>query len=422
MTTRTHGITRGAAWLSIVLTLWSFEVSLSTAQLRPGTAVFGGTPPTAIDRAGVFTTLAALPKLAEITALTQAPDNDGLLAAITAFPAKPVLAVLNEKGLVLTLYRSWTLPTPWELLVDSRGRVIVVGTTVFGQTGFAELQPGGSFELKYEAYQESSNAQPLRAALDPFTDEVLVVTPVGEILRIGREDPIFVTTITRSAAFAYPGGIRAHPHADKLIVEGRKGDFYVVDRFSGAKTRIHAAPAGVESTCGWDVDPYLNALVVFREESGGNGVLLRVDLATGVSTVVRNASTGPEPRPMALAGTRILTFRQGRPAAGSTYELRVSFPDNPGGDYVVAASTRPTPGFALLGRHIPLLVDPLLMWSITDPKTFEGFVGRLDSGGLAFAKLHVPQATAGLRIYFAAISLKGSAIHGVSLPFGVTIE
>jgi hypothetical protein len=300
--------------------------------------------------------------------------------------------------------------------------VIVVGTTVYGQTGFGELEPDGSFELKYEAYQETSNAKPLRAALDTLTDEVLVVTPVGEILRIGRKDPIFITTITRSSAFAYPGGIRSHPRADKLIVEGRKGDFYVVDRFSGAKTRIHAAPAGVETTYGWDVDPYLNALVVYREESGGNGVLLRVDLATGVSTVIRNASTGPGPRPMALAGTRILTFRQGRPAANATYELRVSFPDNPGGDYVVAASTSPTPGFALLGRHIPLMVHPLLLWSITDPKIFEGFVGRLDSGGLAFAKLHVPQAVAGLRIYFAAISMKGSAIHGVSLPFGVTME
>jgi len=422
MTPATDGIFRRAGWPAIVLAWWILVSTASTAQLRPGVAVSGGTPMTAIGRDGVFTTLAALPAPSEITAITQAPDNDGLLVAVTAFPAKPVLAVFKEHGLVRTLYRSWTLPTPWELLVDSRGVVVVVGTTIYGQTGFAELRPGGEFELVYEAYTETANAQPLRAALDPWTDQVLAVTPVGEILKIGRKDPIFITTLTRSAAFAYPGGIRPHPVADKLIVEGVRGDFYEVDRFSGARTRIHAAPAGVKWVYGWDVDPYLNALVVSREEDGGNKALIYIDLRTGFSAVARAAATGPEPRPMALAGTRILSYRQGTPAPGSTYELRLSFPDNPGGDFVLAASTSPSPGFELMGRHVPLAIGPLLVRSITEPATFEGFVGKLDAAGLAFPRVHVPRDLAGKRVYFAALSLRSGLIHGVSRPFGVTIE
>ena len=393
------------------------------AQLGPGDAVFGGSPPTVIHRDGTFTTLAALPGRAEITAMVAAPDNQGFVVSLSAFPAKPVLAVYDAAGVVTTLYRSWILPTPWELMVDSRGNLVVVGTTMYGQTGFGELHPNGSFELVYEALvTDSNNAQPLRAMLDPWTDEVVVVTPHGEILRIERKDPIHINTIATSAIVAFPGAVRPHPHADKLLVEGVGGDFLVLDRFTGATTTLHAAPSKVKAVTGWDVDPFKNALVVHRLEDPDQHVLLSIDLDTGVTTVIRQAATGPEPRPMALHGTRILAHHAGTPTPGSAYEMRVSFPGHAGADYVMAASLSPAPGFDLLGRHIPLEVQPALTYSLITPAIFQNFIGKLDATASAVTRVQVQQTWAGLRIYFAAVCLKGGVIQGVSLPFGVTVN
>jgi hypothetical protein len=422
MRTRSRSPRTGPGRLAAALLLLGLGLGESAAQLRPGDAVFGGTPMTVIHRDGTFATLAALPGRSEITAITQAADGDGLLVAVTAFPAPPVLAVFKQDGLVKTLYRSWTLPTPWELLPDSTGNVVVVGTTLYGQTAFGDLRPGGEFKLVYEAALESgANAHPLRAALDPHTDEVLAVTPTGEVLKIEREDPIHVTTISVSSAYAYPGGIRPHPRADRLLVEGVGGDFYAVNRFTGVKTRVYRSPSSDATVVGWDVDPFLNALVVFRQETAGHGVLFRVDLDTGVSTVVRDDRVGPEPRPMALAETRILSWSGGRAEPGSAYEMRVRFPDNPGGVYVTAASFSPTPGFELEGRHIPLDLQPLVPFSLCTPSIFEAFAGVLDAAGEGFPRLHVPKEAAGVRVYFATLSLRGGSIHGVSRPFGVTI-
>jgi hypothetical protein len=89
---------------------------------------------------------------------------------------------------------------------------------------------------------------------------------------------------------------------------------------------------------------------------------------------------------------------------------------------VVAASFGPSPGFVWQGRHIPLLLHPLIPFSMITPAIFEGFTGTLDAAGEARPRLHVPGGVSGFRLYLAAVIMRGSTVHAVSRPFGLTLR
>lgn len=76
----------------------------------------------------------------------------------------------------------------------------------------------------------------------------------------------------------------------------------------------------------------------------------------------------------------------GPPRVGETRPMLLSAPAEPGGLYVVAASATSNLGTSLAcGAFFPLDIDPLLVASLTEPSTFQNFVGFLDGSGCSLA-------------------------------------
>lgn len=409
--------------VAVSLAAWVAVGSVAPAQSRVGDVVIGGVDPVLIETDGTYSTLASLPAPNRMTTFSYEPASGGFLAALNPFPGKPAVTEWTPSGTIGPVWvQSWTVPTVWDMFPDPYGKTVLVGTTNYGQTGFGDLEPG-AFTLSYEAAENHpSNAAPLRACLDPLTDQVLCITATGALLHIEREDPIAITTLASSSRFAYPGGVHAHPRADKLIVEGVDGDFFVVDRASGAKTTLYDAPGHVDAVVGWDVDPERNAIVAYRHEGLTERTLVRIDIASGaLTTVWASTSIKPDDARIAVFGGDLLSHAGGTPTPGTNYDLRIRAPGYGGADYILAASRGAIPGFPLQGRHIPLNLDDVLIDSLTNPTIYQGFIGVLDANGTAPASFKTPQHLAGQRIQFAVVILQQGFVKAVSLPFGITV-
>jgi len=124
-----------------------------------------------------------------------------------------------------------------------------------------------------------------------------------------------------------------------------------------------------------------------------------------------------------IVGSRRLAGR-GAAIPGSEYELLLSFPGEGGNGYQVGASLSLRPGMTLPdGTYIPLSIDPLLLWSLSDPYNFRNFSGTLDALGRGTAWWRVPSVSAvrGIRVFFAALTF-ATGIRTVSNPIGVTVR
>lgn len=392
----------------------------AAAQPAPLSIVIAANPPIAIAPNGALSTLAPFGADDEITAVTTTPDNRGLLFGVHRHRAGTIIAQ-RVGGVLTTLATGFDLPSPASLRVDSRGNILVTGTTPFGFAGSGDLV-GNAFTLKFESIAgHPTNVAPMRASIDPITDEILCVTAMGEVMRLGREIPASINTISASSSYAYPGGVGVLPRAWQLAIEGTGGDFWIFDRIAETKHRFHDAPSDVVDTIDWVVDPVRNALVVLRERAAGHE-LVTIDLDTAAVSTLWSGTTALPNRPIALAGGRVLGHASGRPRVGEAYRMRVSAPTFPNAFYLVAASMSPVPGVRIANRHFPATPDALFNASLTKPTVFENFSGALDANGEAIATYHVEPAVAGLRIYFAVAIVTNATIRAVSLPYGVSIE
>lgn len=136
--------------------------------------------------------------------------------------------------------------------------------------------------------------------------------------------------------------------------------------------------------------------------------------------LVDNISLGGRDPQLVAAGTG---------KSGSTIQLSLSSPDDPGLAYALGSSlgTGPIPIGPRL--HIGLSLDPLLILSVADalPATFVGYRGVLDGKGDAVAKIRIPSdgRLVGTRIHTAYVvrdRQPGGAIQSVSNTSSFTIR
>jgi len=160
----------------------------------------------------------------------------------------------------------------------------------------------------------------------------------------------------------------------------------------------------------------------------------------GTPTVVEVPATGGQPRTYAvepwvypiyswnydapiIVGHRKLVGR-GLATPGSEYQVSVNFPGQAGLAYRIGASLGLRPGLDLGSAYIPLRLDPVLLWSLSDPTTFAGFAGTLDANARATGRWRIPPIAGlrGLRVFFAAVTFDGNGLRSVSDPIGVTVR
>ncbi|GEM_PF-2903466 len=138
-----------------------------------------------------------------------------------------------------------------------------------------------------------------------------------------------------------------------------------------------------------------------------------VDLAAG------RPPRRPPPMPRARIDLRALSPLR----VGGSCELRVQAPPAPGTVYLLLASTARSPGLRLSPSvFLPLRPGPLLAVSLGAPAVFRAFVGTLDAGGTASARIVLPNL-AGLRGFgmeFAGLTFRAGAWSDGSNPVGLT--
>jgi len=139
-------------------------------------------------------------------------------------------------------------------------------------------------------------------------------------------------------------------------------------------------------------------------------------------------TSGGCPRDAYYSGVEIDRWRHlagwGNYSPGSSFQLRISFPDDAGMPYLGAASLSIRPGLSVGSHWIPLNPDPLFVASLTTPQVFSGFSGALSASGGATATFHIPplEALRGTRVFFTFVSLEpGGGIRKVSNLLGITI-
>ncbi len=111
---------------------------------------------------------------------------------------------------------------------------------------------------------------------------------------------------------------------------------------------------------------------------------------------------------------------------GAPVELTLCAPEAPNQFYLIAASFGTT-GFSLQGFHIPLNPDFLFSLSLSPNPYMHGFVGVVESSGLAFAEMELPidPTLAGMQFYLAGMTLTvnpAPTLSGVSPPLSALIE
>lgn len=250
---------------------------------------------------------------------------------------------------------------------------------------------------------------------DGDSDGVLDEGPAGldRPLFVGPADQLATDA---GAAISPSGRFVAYRSADANLVPGDANgiaDVFVLDRNTGATTRVSVDAASVEqhgpSGASAGVDVADDASSVFATDA--------TDLFTGAGGDQNAAAdlyrNGLFPRTTASDTT---------PSFGSATNLTLSAPFDPGAYYVLAASTGVSPGLPVPGGAIvPMNADAVFLLSLTAPSLFlVGFAGFLDANGLAAAALVVPPfpALVGFAMYvgFVAFDLAASppTLVGVS--------
>jgi hypothetical protein len=153
--------------------------------------------------------------------------------------------------------------------------------------------------------------------------------------------------------------------------------------------------------------------------------LFDLDGATNLGTILLGSSSfGLMPEATVIAGSR--NFGGVGPAIpGGVFSALVSFPSQPGAQYVAAFSFGMRP-FLRSPDGRPILVRPdALFWlSVANSGGFSGCQGVLDAKGEAYARIAIPRdpKLSGLRVFGAAVTILRGRINSISAPFGVTIQ
>jgi len=130
--------------------------------------------------------------------------------------------------------------------------------------------------------------------------------------------------------------------------------------------------------------------------------------------------------PIAVPDHGVTLIADGPFEIGAPVELTLCAPDAPDQFYLIAASFGTT-GFPLQGFHIPLDPDFLFSLSLSPNPYMHGFVGVVESSGLAFAEMELPidHTLAGMQFFLAGMTLTVNPapnLTGVSPPLTALIE
>ncbi len=112
---------------------------------------------------------------------------------------------------------------------------------------------------------------------------------------------------------------------------------------------------------------------------------------------------------------------------GTTLSILLRTPSDAGLPYYMAASFSLRPGMAIDQRTLSLVVDPLLLLSLTNPLVFRSFSGFLDADGRAAAAFDIPGVNGlrGLRFFLDFVTVRPgspSGIRTIATPVGFTIR
>ena len=415
-----------------------FAATQAPAQIRyrPGDVIIG-----AVDvisqqnsilgitpQGALYTLVPQIPFL--VNAITNAPDNRGLLAGGRGSPGGPGLARIAPDGTVSHISIGSSVDI-FGLDVDGSGNVIVSQHSTNSSFSVLKLTRG----IPTTLYTTQQIPCCYGAGIDLRSGN-LVYTGVYPsqynlaVLRATLRGPPSVSVLHTFGYRAYPGWYafpRHDPDTDTFLLTRSQG---FIERFSlrspgPLTTLIHGRPLG-----GWVMFPG-------RDPADGSLVIPTFDLITpappsrvlrldAMHATLRTVTTLAThyPSSATVAGRRHLCgLNEVWP--GQMYAMLVSSPAEPGAAYVAALAFDYYPGFRLPdGRKVHLTPDPLFYWSLTNAGPFSGFRGTLDSRGEAVATVAIPSrpALSGVRFFASAITLINHRISVISDPLGVTIQ
>jgi len=156
---------------------------------------------------------------------------------------------------------------------------------------------------------------------------------------------------------------------------------------------------------------------VVEAGSGSTGIYAVEKVLGSISTIMlcpRGSLDGIGPTDLCPdLGRPLVDLGDARP--GGSHDLRVQDRGNAGRTYVLFASLGLRPGLRLPdGRTLQLLPDALFFATAQLPTIFQGFAGTIGSGGVANARVHLPQyVPTGLRLFVSGVVLNASAPGGV---------
>lgn len=343
-------------------------------------------------------------------AIAVAPDNRSVV----------VSGVGNGNYVVATVAPDGTITN---LVVDQRRLFSAIDVDGAGNLIMANLAGSEVFSFANNTLSTVYSGMPVRdaqvGALDPATGDMIVVQSNG-IFRLTLGATPQGTTIAAIPQRFAGGALRPDLATGDMI--GAWGTSVYRVSLSGPNALTTLLSIGVAE--GIERDSSRDLFVVSR---GLNLItrpeVFQYDAATNVVTSLVPLSPSVVPGRCTIAGSRHLAGMN-TPTLGSTYQLRVSSPNEPGATYFIAASFG-TSGITLApGKTVYLSPDGLYRYSLTNSGIFSNFRGSLDAQGEQIASMTIPTIPAlrGVRFFTAAVTIAGGTFSAISDPVGVTIQ
>lgn len=268
---------------------------------------------------------------------------------------------------------------------------------------------------------------PVFYSVDSSTVMSLPLGPGGPLTPVSPAD-ILVAVAPGVAAIAFPAaaiGLGPGDDVDALCVDKGLGRFVYSLTVSSPSAQLsypvigQLGGAGLYVFPGVPVTPWATpSQLGLRAPIGVFGTLAFVpgDELNGV--IVGD--------PIEVPDHGVTLIADGPFEIGAPVELTLCAPDAPDQFYLIAASFGTT-GFPLQGFHIPLDPDFLFSLSLSPNPYMHGFVGVVESSGLAFAEMELPldHTLAGMQFHLAGMTLTvnpAPTLTGVSPPLPALIE